>query len=90
MDFQHPITEEMCIFSKPQTSQINCIAFRFHFPVIKPVDDESPCDNTRCPPRNIPVAGMLLWKGQDDWEGGPPITLNCPGNEPLGKQRQMK
>lgn len=42
MDFQHPITEEMCIFSKPKTSSINCVAFHFHFPVIKPVEDEKP------------------------------------------------
>lgn len=48
------------------------------------------CNDKACAARNVCVTSMLYLKGQGSWEGELPVTLNCPGNEALGKQRQMK
>lgn len=46
---------------------------------------KSPRDNTDFAPGNICVTGILCLKGQGNWEGELPITLDCPGDEALGK-----
>lgn len=85
MDFQQTNhRRNKGVFSKSKTSLVNCVAFRFHRMVIKPVDGKKAMVNDMaCAPRNGCVTGTFYLKGQGIWEAELPITVSCPGNEAL-------